>query len=600
MEREALDLDDFLALIGSAILYLEHERFQKALVKHSSLDVILTLMMDSYTRFDESSAAIAYPSGGRPPVDQDEARLLSQMRDTVNVVLSDVSALPEFAAAYPINSPIAASLRRWISSPQKQLQVCACIMLGNLARSDRVCEEFVHSSAVHRPLISVLSNTDDSQLLHAALGFLKNLALPARNKQPLGDAGLVAILPRLWKLETLPQIQYNSISLARQLIIGSYPNVRRLCSRLSEDPDSPAYARSQISVLTSIFVKSDAEPIKMEIARLLTAICRVYCSPETQLPSPESTRMSFFERHPDIGRPLSYMVAQKKWPIVRSEGWFVFAIMARTPEGARCVEDLMHDFAVFQPLVELLTGKSITDVSSKNEAMSPMTAYYNAMNHNSARPSSRSSANYPYNNGSANVGQSPGGNSFTLSPATSPTYSGSSPSAMMPPPPINTATSPSASGGHFGNNNGASPSPSTASTSSPQHTRNLSAASASMPPPPLPSHPSMPSPPNTNPAPSGMSSEDTEKMARIDRENALVLVSELLKNCGEHMAVMRRHVFEELLRGGGTMHLDQREIRERSEMFDKSDGGALRPGFVRRGSGVSVRSLGGRDVEMEG
>jgi len=48
-------------------------------------------------------------------------------------------------------------------------------------------------------------------------------------------------------------------------------------------------------------------------------------------------------------------------------------------------------------------------------------------------------------------------------------------------------------------------------------------------------------------------------MARLDRENALVLVSELLKNGGEGMAVMRRTMFEDLLRGGANLMISYKE-----------------------------------------
>lgn len=458
-EQDSLiDLEDFLAVIEVAAAYLEHPRFQKALVKYSSLELVRNIMVDSYTRFDNS--APLYPS----PDDDDNGKLLSQMRSSLNQALSNVSAMPEFSAAYPVISPFTASLRRWITSPQLQMQVCACIMLGNLARSDSTCEEFVHTSQVHKPLIKVLEETDDSQLLHAVLGFLKNLALPAKNKIELGNAGLLSALPRLWTLDALPQIQYSSISLTRQLINGCWDNVRRLSIPLSADKNSPAHLRSQLSVLTAIFIRSDAEPIKMEVSRMLTAICRVYNSPGHPIPDIELKRQRFFSMHPDIVSPLSFMVSQKKWPVVRSEGWFVFALMARTPEGAQCISDLMTDVCVFQPLVELLTGKSIASPES--------------------------------------------------TPKTSPGEVIASP-------------------------------PSDASLQSQLQT----AASQSQ--------------SSTTASSSTVSAEPAEeKMRRIDRENALVLVSELLRTRGNQMALMRRTVFEELLRGGGLLHEDYRNLAD--------------------------------------
>lgn len=51
------------------------------------------------------------------------------------------------------------------------------------------------------------------------------------------------------------------------------------------------------------------------------------------------------------------------------------------------------------------------------------------------------------------------------------------------------------------------------------------------------------------------------EMARIDRENALVLISELLKNRGNDMAVMRRTLFEDLLKGGTEIMMSYKEAK---------------------------------------
>jgi len=336
-------------------------------------------------------------------------------------------------------------------------------MLGNLARSDDACEEFVHTSHIHKPLISILSEATDSQLLHAAIGFLKNLAMPLKNKEVIGAAGLFDLMPRLWALDTLQQIQFSSISLARQLTIRNFENVRKVCQRLSDDPDSPANTHTRLSLLIALFDRTDVAPIKMEISRLITSVCRVFTSYTGRSPEDmERIRIKFFAMHPDVGRPLSFMVSQEKWPVVRSEGWFVFALMARFPEGAQCISDLMHDVAVFQPLVEMLTGKKIGDIQSH-----------------------------------------------------------SGPSSLSPGSDASTAITSPASG--------------TASSS----TFDFEGRS----------------PESVQPH------AQAAEMARIDRENALVLISELLKNRGNDMAVMRRTLFEDLLKGGTEIMMSYKEAK---------------------------------------
>ncbi|QSZ35406.1 hypothetical protein DSL72_008276 [Monilinia vaccinii-corymbosi] len=443
-------MQDYIALVNTAVAYLGHEKFQKKLVQTpQALDTALAVLVDSYTRFD------AHPSIGPATTDDDDAKLLSRMRINLNSALSDISALPEFKEACPVVSPFSSSLRRWLSSEQTQLQVCACIMLGNLARNDEACELFVHTARVHMPLISILKDVNDSQLLHAALGFLKNLALPLKNKEVLGSSGIFEVLPRLWLLDILQPIQLSSISLTRQLVNGSMENVNRVCARLSTDEDSPAHERSNLSLLIALFDRTDVEPIKMEISRLITAVCRVFTAykgrPAEDL---NETRRKFLLHHPDLGRPLSFMVSQTKWPIVRSEGWFVFALMARYPDSAQCISDMMQDVAVFQPLVEMLTGKPLLDYQPAAENNTP-----------------------------------------------------------LPTPQTNSSVT----------------------------------------------HDIEPQTPEPEPVqPHAQAAE----MARIDRENALVLVSELLKNRGSEMAAMRRATFEDLLKGGGELVMSSREVKE--------------------------------------
>ena len=56
--------------------------------------------------------------------------------------------------------------------------------------------------------------------------------------------------------------------------------------------------------------------------------------------------------------------------------------------------------------------------------------------------------------------------------------------------------------------------------------------------------------PESAKTPESREQDQEAEMARIDRENALVLISELLKNGGDRMAVMRREHFRGFTKGG--------------------------------------------------
>jgi len=68
-------------------------------------------------------------------------------------------------------------------------------------------------------------------------------------------------------------------------------------------------------------------------------------------------------------------------------------------------------------------------------------------------------------------------------------------------------------------------------------------------------------------------------MARLDRENALVMVNELLKNMGGQMAVMRKTLFEDLLRGGGQLIMSYREAQPMWEDQTKPKNERVRAGL---------------------
>lgn len=350
-------------LINVAVSHLREERFQQSFLRSRALELPLTILSRTYS----AEFPIGNPATPYDPTDPiytvDEQELVSAIRSHLVHSLSDLSALPDFAAIYPLESPLLSFLRTWLSTPHSQLQVCACIMLGNLSRSDEACKTMVHHFRIHETLVTLLQESNDTQVLHSAAGFLKNLALLSANKSFLGEAGVISALPRLWTMEAIPQLQHAGASLTRQLVSKSYANVQRLLSSLSSDPDSPAHEKTYLSLLLSLNEKSDDISIKIEIARTVTAICRILNSPEPGVSAEQlrETAHRLYALHPDIARPLAAMVSQSRWPVVRSEGWFALALISRSREGSIAVSDVVHAVEVYQPLVETITGKALVD-----------------------------------------------------------------------------------------------------------------------------------------------------------------------------------------------------------------------------------------------
>lgn len=440
--QHPVDLEDFSGLTSVALAYLTHESFQTYIL--AALPLLLTAFSMSYTHFDPLQAS-----------DPDVATQLRQVRNAFVPVLADISALPDFVSGSAqggsplLQHPIFQTLQSWLHGPptHANLQTAACLALGNLARSDATCVTLVKDAQIHQPLINLLvrctsgDTTPNAQLTHAVLSFLKNLAIPATNKPALGRLLESNVLPKLWSTwgDTQPQTQFAAVSLGRLLLVGCPPNVRRLCAPLSADPDSPAHDRSNLHILTALFERSDAEPTKMEVARAVATVCRILhstpvspvlpdepshlhtskrqkhashgddstivvrtdpsFSPKSASPfhtptdsathspsgthnghqpyqtptqlSPTSTsssasttsqtrRARFYEAH-DLAIPLSFLIKQTRFPALRSEAWFVLALMCRSPDGAKVVQSVLQSFEACRALVESITGRDMAD-----------------------------------------------------------------------------------------------------------------------------------------------------------------------------------------------------------------------------------------------
>ncbi|KAL5606519.1 hypothetical protein BROUX41_002922 [Berkeleyomyces rouxiae] len=362
------DLDDFVSVVSTALSYLAAPRFQPSIIETpNAMANLLAVFEAAHTKYQLDTS----------DEESEEPEKLRQARWALFNVLSDISALPEFATTFPLDSTVCTTLKSWIApSRPTSLAAAACISLGNLARSDTVVTTMVTDTAkIHEPLVAILSDSsiNDSQLLHAALSFLKNLSIPPQNKAIIGSSGLLApdILPRIWERDVNPQVQFAAISLTRLLLTGSLPNFARLYNlSKTEAENSNVEGKTNIHRLIEVFKRSDAEPTKMEGARAIAAICRLLHtsgsatdtktstsgSSEGTPPVVPSERTVFYAAHSVMAEPLSFLVGQSKFPVLRSEGWFVFALMSRTLEGAQLVQRVVEVDAAMDALTETVTG----------------------------------------------------------------------------------------------------------------------------------------------------------------------------------------------------------------------------------------------------
>ncbi|KAJ6790141.1 hypothetical protein PWT90_08868 [Aphanocladium album] len=354
------DIEEFASLGSVAVAYLAAERFQSLAISQDQVGLFLDVFRHAHAGFDLAQVD-----------DPDMVTALKQLRLSMLNMVAELTAHDTFPGAYPLTSAPAQTVLSWLGSDSVQLQAAACLALGNLSRSDAASTALVEQHAPQAALIEILSDpaVTDTQLLHSALSFLKNLAIPTQNKPALRPLLEPACLPRIYSLDTLPQVQYAAVSLTRLLLSNCPDNVSQFCQdpdqQAMEEGDSAAAATEKNSIvddLIFLFGRTDTEPTKVEAARSIATICRVLHSNAAAelLPrynaSDSESRAEFYTRH-DVGKPLAFLVTQEKWHILRSEAWFVLALMSRSVDGSRVIATVLQQEDVSARLTETITGQ---------------------------------------------------------------------------------------------------------------------------------------------------------------------------------------------------------------------------------------------------
>ncbi|PYI24252.1 GTP-binding protein [Aspergillus violaceofuscus CBS 115571] len=345
----------YSSLVTCLGAYLDKTRFQITCLSNGLLPQVLSVLERSLLFKDEGCS-------------KEDMHALAQARLKINQTLAEVSALPLFAELYPLDSDLVRLLGSWLEANEDQLQICSCVVLGNLARSDAVCEEMVEKLNIHKALISLLKSEARGAVLHSVLGFLKNLAIAGNNKARLGEAGLIPAVSGLWQYETVPQVQFVATSITRQVIISSVGNIARLLEEAPVgDKKIKGEGKTYLSLLLALFEKTDSAPIKTEIGRIVASICRTLVPRAREKDSgAEALLRKTFELHDDIPLPVGAMITQSQWPVVRSEGWFTLALMASTQGGLLVASNCLEKMEILPVLEEVLAADSIDSTEADN------------------------------------------------------------------------------------------------------------------------------------------------------------------------------------------------------------------------------------------
>ncbi|KAK9489254.1 armadillo-type protein [Lipomyces doorenjongii] len=200
-----------------------------------------------------------------------EAEDASEVLADVLMALANISCLDEFPDKVSLDNELVQLWRCWIlnrgsGSGISSLRAAGLTALGNLATNEAACIKVVHDLQLHNDIICTVNIMTSAQELHAAGGFLKNLAISEENKRQLVEENAYTAVKKLINKDMSPQVVFSGLSVLRQLVNNSYENAYDLAKSNPED--------GILSRCLEIGKKNEEKNLKIETARLLCAFIR--------------------------------------------------------------------------------------------------------------------------------------------------------------------------------------------------------------------------------------------------------------------------------------------------------------------------------------
>jgi hypothetical protein len=236
--------DNTLSLVSILSSLLTTQRFHRVVVKGDGLfPRVLDVIENTYDLTVDAER------------EAKDKSLIAYARNQLIEAVGEIATDSEFLEANPLGGEVMSRVQQWleIQPGREELVVAACMVFGNVGRSDAVCTKLVEIG-LQTPLLKVISTTADKfeesvrrarekkdevedreqvgkaptgamsvGVIHAAVGVLKNLAIPAGNKDALAEAGAFEAIRRMLEMEGVGvgQVWYSAVSLGRLAIVNT-------------------------------------------------------------------------------------------------------------------------------------------------------------------------------------------------------------------------------------------------------------------------------------------------------------------------------------------------------------------------------------------
>ncbi|RHZ45269.1 hypothetical protein Glove_682g21 [Diversispora epigaea] len=217
----------------------------------------------------------------------------------------------------------------WLNlGPQRDdLQMCAALSLGNLARSDENCIKLVNEFKIAEPLVNVLKTSDNIKVQHAVVGVLKNLSLPVQNKNIIGSLGIIEIASPLLEKDTVQPIQLGIIGIFKHLSNQNVINCKKII--LGENSNNP---EKPLDHLLKLIQRTDEIAVKSEGTRVLVNLVKNIWSVNSQnelnlnLDTSINTLRLKLNRK-EIVQSIVNIIIESKYSILQNEGIIALTLL---------------------------------------------------------------------------------------------------------------------------------------------------------------------------------------------------------------------------------------------------------------------------------
>lgn len=341
-------MEDSISLCTTITKLLTNERLQKLTIARSEVGLVTTLFVFSYThdittlRNPDFTTALQFDQHIQEPEDEEA---LCELRSILSARLWDISALPEFAFPDTLTTDLLCMLRRWLSRPQTQMQLCACSVFRNLTLSDAAIANLIRETSIDDALVDIFTNSSDAQVLVEALRLYGNLIMHPDYRILLGGNGAMVAITALWSKFPVSMVQAAAANVIRQLLAGENFNVKQFLAVKPDPSRNSASGDTYVARLMNLYSSTQDLVVRMEVGRIVVAMWRmgVYRAKQTGAGPIEIDDALFQSKAAgsNIACPVMAMITDSKNPSLVTEGWLGLALIAGTKEGSVAVVDVL-------------------------------------------------------------------------------------------------------------------------------------------------------------------------------------------------------------------------------------------------------------------